>query len=428
MTRTIDAYELPENPNPPGEICFKVRVPDDPAYIRAFKAQIEMLSYWWNWDRDVAHTARLCARRWFKVWNDLVAGNCDEPSRFGAGNMEYESMIRQNPTNPCLIETSADGIHWCAFIDLSLCLAGSGQPGPSKQPPPSGGQECYTINFQASSLGNVPTVVNTGDVVTLQSAQGAGASNLSLDWQCVDGEAFFAGLCSGGGFYDAGDPLPTAKHGALIFKIAGVYYYLAVGSSLTVPAGVVNEPVFVQRNDALTGASGSYQVQVCVTNNKAGTWCHSWDLKVNSGPLVPFVSPFAEQEANWVAGQGWEPTDWHIDASNYYRGCQLTIPVSTTITSVSMTFDRSGGDYTGAGGDTMQALAAAPVGFLAQVTKATAADGAGQVLAWSGGPSAITALNLYMYTSGPKGTPVFSGSGAIIGLTICGDGTDPFAA
>lgn len=62
-------YLLPETINPSGRVYVCVPVPDDPNHIRAFLGQLDMLSYWWTWDKDALKQGTLAAR----VWRDVVA-------------------------------------------------------------------------------------------------------------------------------------------------------------------------------------------------------------------------------------------------------------------------------------------------------------------------------------------------------------------
>src|SRR5712664_3871192 len=57
---------------------------------------------------------------------DLMSAFCFSPlpANFqpasGAGG-DDDFMLRQNPDNPCELQTSVDGITWCTWADLSKC-------------------------------------------------------------------------------------------------------------------------------------------------------------------------------------------------------------------------------------------------------------------------------------------------------------------
>lgn len=227
----------------------------------------------------------------------------------GASGDEVQ-MIRQNPTNPCLLETSIDGVNWCVFADFSKCVStagpGSGQP----QPQPGGGCQTYDFLHRASDTTNLGVVVNTGDTLQLLSASGAGSDG-TLDWYCSDGELFIGGACVGGQHTVGTDPLPTTNHMQLLWYINGVYY--PVTSTLfTVPGSVTNKPVYLVNNDSSLGDnSGQYSVSVQVCNNQAasGSWCHYFDFTQSPQGFSSFAindangQPFTP--AQWVSGQGW---------------------------------------------------------------------------------------------------------------------------
>lgn len=185
-------------------------------------------------------------------------------------------MIRQNPENPCLIESSIDGVHWCAFIDLSKCSSFGTQPGPQPAPQPGGGAKQYCFNLRANETVLLPALVSTGDTVSLDRADGAGYDGGEFDlgplWRCPDGAAFVGGLCTG--FYSTkpGDPLPSEHHMALIIGYGATPDYLLVplNTPVTIPSGVSQAKVWLQVNDDPIGNNqGSYDVCVTVTNNNA---------------------------------------------------------------------------------------------------------------------------------------------------------------
>lgn len=156
-------------------------------------------------------------------------------------------------------------------------IGGPGQPGSgAEQPASGGGQACYNAQLQANGTWLLPTVVNSGDTISLTNATGAGQDGTVSPWRCPNGQSFFAGQCIGAGGPQAGDPLITVDHMKLIFNVNGTYYD-AMNGPVTIPGGVVNAQVTVQVNDGtLTDNSGSYAFQVCATNNAVSNWSHCW--------------------------------------------------------------------------------------------------------------------------------------------------------
>lgn len=226
----------------------------------------------------------------------LPAPSCE------GGAEEDEPMIRQNPSNPCELQTSIDGTTWCTFADFSLCLPAPRQPGGgTPQPSSGGGQACYRGELTAEGRWVVPTVVSTGDVIALTDVIGAGEDAGVPPWYCPDGTIFFAGACViGTGGTDSGDPLNTVKHMRLLYKIGGSYYD-AMAGSFTVPSGVANEQVEIQVNDDdLADNTGSYQFQICVTNNQVvGSWSHTFDFALGTQGW----SPISGLSGGWSGGK-----------------------------------------------------------------------------------------------------------------------------
>jgi hypothetical protein len=152
----------------------------------------------------------------------------------------------------------------------------------------------------------VPTIVNSGDVVELTDATGSGQDGTISPWKCPNGQTFFAGACDGIGGPSGSDPLPSVDHMKLIFNIDGTYYD-AMSGPVTVPGGVANAQVTVQVNDStLTDNSGSYNFNVCVTNNAQGSFVHNFDFLVSPGPWKIGGRPTGNPtgNTNWIPGQG----------------------------------------------------------------------------------------------------------------------------
>jgi len=219
---------------------------------------------------------------------------------WGGGN--EEPMIRQDPANPCLLQSSIDGINWCTFADLSKCLTPSAQPGTGQpQPAPGGGQACYQARLQANTIWNVPTLVSTGDVIEIQNPQGATSNSHNANWYLTSGGQFFGGVDVGFPQTNGANPVPGADIGTLVVLINGTYHSLS-GGTFTVPGGVSNASALIQVNDnSLTGLSGELTFGVCVTNNQAEPWESVLDFRTNSYPGI-VNSDFG----NWVAGLGFE--------------------------------------------------------------------------------------------------------------------------
>jgi hypothetical protein len=321
-------------------------IPDSVAHRAAFEGAISNLATWRVWRRDLAHSGAVVADLWKKARRSVQYGCQSEIANLGVDDGS-EYMIRQNPDNPCLLESSVDGTHWCTFADISKCQNFGTQPGAgSPQPPPGGGtiNDCKTLQANGKLL--IPTVVNTGDTIAIKvsgSGNGGSGDPFPLEWYCPDGNEFFGGACVGGAFTQGGDPLPATSHFALIINIGGTFYPIPLtfsagefSGSITVPGGVSNQAVNIQVNDAsLTDNSGSYQICYTVTNNQATTWTHTVDLTLTPDSWVSghtSVPPLSD--STWMASQGWKPGG---DGS-HTRLLLENIFAATNITSVSVTY------------------------------------------------------------------------------------------
>lgn len=336
-----ERYTLPIDVNPPTRVCFQVEVPNDIYHIAAFMGQIFALARWWSWELDNAHTAKQVAAVWMDVFDNLK--RCQPTVASGGADEGVEQLIRQNPDNPCLLETSINGTDWCPFADLSKCVPASGQPGSgSGQPPAGGGQACYNAVLQGSGKWLLPTQVSTGDVIVISNVSGAATDGSGI-WYCPNGQTFFLNTCSGAQTTSSGDPLNTSPHMSLIAKINGVYYPM-YNASLTVPSGVSLANVEFQLNDSsLSDNFGEITFKACVTNNAAAVWTETFDFVVASGawsgtPLDTLP------DAVWVGGSGWVAQCGLADSgANYYQMANIRITAlhNTTLTSVTVTADRT---------------------------------------------------------------------------------------
>jgi hypothetical protein len=427
---TKDRWTLPLVIDPDDHYCFQILVPKDRFHLAAFYGAIQALTYSQAWEKDPAHTAAAVSRVWQKIWLKLLEGpNCPDCAPGNLGGFEDEILIRQNPDNPCEIQSSADGIHWCTFIDLSLCRPGSGQPGGgSTQPEPGGGIQCYDFNVAASSAIVLPTVVSTGDIITIAKADGAGNASGEFDWRCTDGQLYFAGTCQEAKTHDGGDPDPSLYHGQIIMLIDGTYYSAIAGTAFTVPGGISDAQVTLQANFPLPGASGSYQLNVCVQNNQLPTWLHVLDFRTGTNGFVPWTAPLVSgSDGSFSGGTGFVHGDGEVAAvNNWYRSVLIQRLFSARITHVEMRFTRSGMATNQPHTDlfTLICNGDGSVNLETQDFDASS-NGTDIALVWDG-DYVTNGLILQCVASfyGPAST--FAGSATILQVTIGGLGPDPF--
>lgn len=308
---------LPTIIDPPRR-CITFDIPDEPQHVAAFFGAILQLAYWFNWQRDDAHTAKPVSGVWQEVFNQAsmnwLAHECGKGKDGGQG-VSTEMAIRQNPTNPCIIESSQDGTEWCPFIDLSKCTNFGTQPGVGNKPPEPGGgtqQTCKALAANGTLL--LPLLVNAGDQITLNSVNGAGWDGVESDfgplWRFANGDQYIGGIDVGFPRTDSGDPLPTANHMKIIAGYGGGpgYLDLPVGTAITIPGGVSNAQIWIQVNDStLANNQGSYDVCVTVKNNAAGGFSHTFDFTLASQAWT--LTPLSwGTNGEYLAAQGWHGT------------------------------------------------------------------------------------------------------------------------
>jgi len=336
-------YFLPIDVNPPTKVCFQIEVPNDIYHIAAFMGQIYALARAYSWADDPAHTAKLVAAVWMDIFDNLK--RCPPPPSIGGADEGVEQLIRQNPDNPCLLETSINGTDWCVFADLSKCAPAGSQPGSgAEQPPAGGGEACYNARLSASDKWLLPYQVNTGDVIVISEANGSWTDGSGL-WQCPNGQSFFLGACTGATTLSGSDPAPSLPHSSLIAKIGSVYY-AAYNASITVPAGISHANMEFQMNDpSLTDNYGEVTFKACVTNNAASVWEHDFDFTVNShGWRTNPGGDGNRTYAVWTAGVGWVANCTLDDGgANYYQidSIRINTTSATTMTSIDVTYTRT---------------------------------------------------------------------------------------
>ncbi len=314
-------------------------------YIVGSLMQLLLQSTWANVTPSQLNTVQEQAFTLIDLFSrSIVSGTI---TRFSAGG--FELLIRQNVDNPCILESSPDGIHWCEFVDMSLCLGGVGQPnGTQPQPSKGGGQQCYKGSFNAGSKFLVPTTVNTGDSILLQIADGAGNDGNELSWRCSDGEVYFAGACTGQTTTNSADPLPTTPHMAIIAQAGAAVFPISEGTPVIVPAGVSDASLYLYVNNGVIGVpSGSYTVVICVTNNQTSSWAHTIDFALSSGGFS-LSAPYSN--GLWVSGQGWEPDPASSTPQSF--SIALTLPHSGVFETAQVTLLSIAGAPAGALGVT----------------------------------------------------------------------------
>lgn len=274
-------WVLPDEVNPDGRKLVTLCIPDDPQHIAAFRGALWALASAYNWQDDIAHTAKEVAQVWREVIED--EGSC----------MEFRQDDCHLYININGIETLIYNGQECIDENIrngKLAVANSGYQGI----PASGACHTYQLLLKPGQTYVLPNVVNTGDTITLSNWRGGATDwgSASVFWICPSGTAYALGACSDVARVNTTygtDPLQTAPHLAVIAQIGSTYYDVWSSSSgitpgtFTVPAGIVNQPLRLLMNIglgvALTATGEMWgEVTVCAVPS----WCKQWDFSTGS--------------------------------------------------------------------------------------------------------------------------------------------------
>jgi len=311
-------WVLPSIIHPARYRKFVICVPDERFYIAAFQGLLIELTYSKNWQRDPSHKAAVVSRVWQTALENVLCDDCGETVLLD--ELEYimsvcEQLRFQNG--------KLQGFCCGQWVDIDgqtdLPPGGGDQPGSGTDQPGPGECSTYHGKMQANNKWYLPTVLSTGDTVSLTNVSGAGNDGTLSPWHCPNGNTFFAGACIGGtrGF-DGSDPDSSGHHMEIVLNIGGTWYEPLDGI-VTVPGGVVNAESFIQVNDSnISDNAGSYTFDVEVCNNQAATWSHTLDFELG---LHGFT---LRPDASWVpdtagAGAGGTVTVWRGAAGRLTR-------------------------------------------------------------------------------------------------------------
>lgn len=314
-------YSLPRIVDPPRR-CIQFDVPDEPYHVAAFFGALVSLAYWYNWQRDDAHTGKDVASVWFDVFNQASRnwldkdGCCDCSRAEGSGCMGCCMRIENG-----ILQSKDECGDWQDVPGQPPGgIFGGPQPGQgAPQPTPGGG--CVTQHAVLDAKGNwlLPNLVNAGDTITLSNGNGAANDTaFSIDnWYCPTGFRFLGGFCLNQIATSGSDPVPSAPHMSVIVNISGTFYAIPFDAPFTVPSGVVNaQPTFQANDSALNDNMGTWTFDVQVCNNQAAAWHHEINLATNPLMWTPCGN------GQFSAGLGMTDTLVHSGPNNY-RGVNL---------------------------------------------------------------------------------------------------------
>jgi hypothetical protein len=299
------------------------------------------------------------------------------------------------------------------------------QPGAGTgTPPPNGGTNQYCGALAGNQKWYLPFLVNSGDVLLVSGLNGAANDSRELFWHCGDGWLFVEDACWENIQYnESGDPLMGTRHMEIVANIGGTYYDILLVDNqgathpFTVPSGITNAQVILQYNTDYTAPIyGDVAFCVDVTNNASGG---------------AFVEPqdFQRSPGNWhtcgngtyTVGVGF--TDTLVDSGpNSYRGVNLCLDDITPFHLTRITFDC---DATLGSSPQNVACVVQPSGTVIILT----ANVAG-IHEYDSGPideAGVTSIEFddSVGQGAAGGDP--GGSLNIAGVTVYGDGANPFS-
>lgn len=111
--KLFDGVGYPTPSSVPVECAYRLaKLPADAAWLGTFMGLVETLMDEINWQQlDGGITREQAAA----VWADIVQ------SLYDSAETGVVVDVRQNPTDPCTLEKTDDGVTWVSFADLRLC-------------------------------------------------------------------------------------------------------------------------------------------------------------------------------------------------------------------------------------------------------------------------------------------------------------------
>lgn len=329
-------FQIPDVLDPPNTVCLTMTVPDDPIHIANLLGALYGLAFGPNYENDDAHSAARLVQVWRRYYSTIAIDNCPlPPDMFPPGEVDIMTSLCENlrfQDGKLQALCCGDWVDIDGQPDGGFAPSNNVQNG-TPQPQPGGGCQTYNGSLDADSKYYVPTVVNTGDVLTLSGAKGSTNDGASAVWRLYNGDQFFGGFDVGFPINSGSDPLPSARHMAVLYYIAGTYYDAT--TAFTVPGGVVNEQVVVVCNTdhpELAAGNLTFLVQVC--NNQAGSWVSVFDFTTNS-----YASLMSLAYGTWTPGLGYAG----LPGTGQTSTAILEIPsAATNITGATLTYSADG--------------------------------------------------------------------------------------
>lgn len=319
----------------PGEtVCLQIDVPKSRAHVSLLYGALYNLTLWNSYDPDSAHSGKQLAALWRTALATLRT--CSGAPVFAGIEEDFEMPLRVDCDCNVFV-TCCDGTEKQILTSEQVKAIIQSQPGSgAPQPAPGGGCQSYDGQLTAPGRWLIPTPVNTGDVITMESISGATYDSAGLLWLCPNGSQYFAGGCVGGTLTDGTAPVPAAPLGSPVVKIGSNYYSLL--SPVTVGAGVVNtQPELLVNYPSSYSPTGTLTFTVQVCNNQSGTWTRVLDFTVsNYAAIITPHNGSSGPRGLWTVGLGWAPNSGSggSNPSDYIQFDSATFP-SFIVDSVS---------------------------------------------------------------------------------------------
>ena len=411
-------------------------------YVLGSLFQLTLSTTWLASTQDELNNALQMANDLILIFQ-LAKSECFTSPAGTAGADGEDFMLRQDPDNPCLLQSSVDGVTWCTWADLSKCNGQPMQPGNTTPNPGAGGctTEFGTVIFGSKWL--LPFPVSAGDQITISNAVGSWSGLLDLGIpRCPDGNIFFnvSGIneldacVDGTAHTEPGDPAPTINHDSLIGFDGTNYYDFGPASNntpvtITIPPGITNANFYLMPNTTDTVGFGSVQFDAKYCNNAAPTWTQVFDFTANTFSFTPTANGGAAAAGIWTAGSGWGTSDVTDSAGTHYRRILLTrtFAAPASITSAAVTYDFTPGTFDFPSVDFGLLVALPAIGGTAEISQVSNVlpTGVDQVASGMVVVTTPTGVQLYLASSATAAA-AFSGSARIAKLVLTGTGNNPF--
>lgn len=106
MAKNDGGFRLPIVPDPLETRCVSFDIPDDENHIRAFWGALQVLGYWFSWERDDGHTGLIASQVWTRTidaaYQRFISGNpCGNEIPEDCNELEpHHPAIEWHPANP----------------------------------------------------------------------------------------------------------------------------------------------------------------------------------------------------------------------------------------------------------------------------------------------------------------------------------------